>query len=449
MTGSNSQFNKVKILPVLISSSPVNIVVTGPAEVNTNQTVDFTIDVISNSPSVVKGLLLKADYPFGFVFGRSDPKTFSKNNLWLVGDLEPGAKRTIKLSGVLSGQEGEARGFNFSIGSQSKSDALAIEVPFTKSFSSITIRRPFVSADISLNGENGAEYISAAGDKIEALIDWQNNLSYEVSDVSIVVKLSGNSLNKSTVQVDDGYYRSIDNTITFDKITNKPFASLEPGETGQNKFTFSSFSASSVTGAGLSNPTITVDVLVKGTRVDYTGGQENILFSDSRKIKINTNPQLFAKALYYVGPFKNTGPMPPKAEKETTYTITWTVTNPLNNLSGASVSAVLPPYIKWLGVISPAAEKINYDEGNRTVTWNIGSIQAGAGVVSSAKEVSFQISFLPSVDQIRAVPILIGGATLNAKDNFTLSAVSTSFAALNTRLSNDPYYKPDTESVTQ
>ena len=449
VAGSNSQFNKVKVLTVAINSSPVNIVVTGPAEVNTNQTVDFSVDVISNSPSIVKGLLLKAEYPFGFVFGRSDPKTFSKNNLWLIGDLEPGAKRTIKFSGVLSGQEGEARGFNFSIGSQSKADNLTIEVPFTKSFSSVTIRRPFVSADISLNGVNTAEYVAGAGEKIEVVIDWQNNLSYEVSDVSIVVKLSGNSLNKSTVEVEDGYYRSTDNTITFDKITNKPFASLQPGETGKNKFVFSSFGTGSVTGAGLSNPTISLSLSVRGKRVDYTGGQENVLFSDARKIKITTNPQLFAKALYYVGPFKNTGPIPPKAETETTYTITWTVTNPINNLSGTSVSASLPPYVKWLGKISPSGEKIDFDESTRLVTWNIGSISAGAGAVSPAKEVSYQISFLPSVDQISTLPKLIGAATLNAKDNFTLSAVTSSFSELNIGLSNDPYYKPNTETVTK
>ena len=449
VAGSNSLFNKTKAFSVLISSSPVNIVVTGPAEVNTNQLVNYSVDVTSNSPTVAKDLLLRVEYPFGFAFTRSDPNTFSKNNSWLLGDLAPGEKRTIKFSGTLSGQEGEERGFNFSIGSQSKTDTSVIGVPFASSFSSVTIRRPFVSADISLNGDNGLEYVSTAGSKVEALINWQNNLAYEVSDVSIVVKLSGNSLNKSAVQADGGLYRSIDNTIIFNKTTDSALASLSPGQTGASKFTFSSFGIGTVTGASLVNPTIVLDISVSGQRVNYQGNQGDILFSDSRKVKITANPQLSAKALYNIGPFQNSGPIPPVAEKETTYTITWTVTNPLNNLSGASVSATLPPYMKWLGAVSPDREKVSYDQGTGLVTWNVGNVLAGAGTVNPAKEVSFQVSFLPSVDQIGSVPNLIGDASLTARDSFTLTDVGDSFTALNTRLTSDPYFKAEAETVIQ
>jgi hypothetical protein len=449
VSGSNSLFNKTKIVSILISSAPVSLVITRPSEVNTNQSVDFTMEVTSNSPTVIKNLLLKADYPFGFSFRTSDPKTFSKDNLWLIGDLEPGAKRVIKFSGVLNGQEGEERGFNFNIGSQSKSDSLSIDSIFSSSFSSITIRRPFVSADIFIDGIDSAEYVSPSGSKVDAIIKWQNNLPYEVNDVSIIVKINGNAVNKSSIQADGGYYRSIDNSIIFNKTTNKQFTSLEPGISGESKFTFSSFGSGTVTGSALTNPTITLAVSVSGKRVDYNSGNDDILFSDSKKIKLTSNPELFAKALYYVGPFKNTGPMPAKAEQETTYTITWTVTNPSNNLTGAHVSAVLPPYIKWLGAVSPTLEKVSYDASTGTVVWNIGNILAGAGTIVPAKEVSFQISFLASVDQIGTSPNLVGEATLVGKDNFTLTTVSDSFSFLTTRLSSDPYFKVDDEDVVQ
>ena len=447
--GSNSLFNKVKTFTVLINSSPVSIVVSGPEEVNTNQTVDYTVEVTSNAPSVIKNLLLKAEYPFGFTFLGSNPQNFSKNNLWLLGDLAPGEKRVIKFSGILSGQEGEERGFNFSIGSQSKSDNLTIDVPFTSSFASVVIRRPFVSADISLNGETGSSYISFAGSKVEGAVNWRNNLAYEVSDVSIEIRLSGNALNKASIQADDGYYKSIDNVITFNKNTDPNLAVLQPGQQGISKFAFSSFGVNSVTGAGLTNPTIILNISVKGSQLGYQGNQDDILFSDSKMVKLTSIPQLFAKVLYYVGPFQNTGPIPPKAESETSYTVTWTVTNPLNNLSGAKVSATLPPYVKWLGNISPSREKVDYDESTRQVSWSVGNVLAGAGTVSAAREVSFQISFLPSVDQIGDTPTLISEASLTAKDNFTLTNVANSFSFLNTRLTSDPYFKVESEAVSQ
>jgi hypothetical protein len=300
-----------------------------------------------------------------------------------------------------------------------------------------------------LNGEENKEVISSAGGKIEAVIKWQNNLQYEVRDVSITVKLSGNTLDKSSVQVDDGFYRSVDNTIIFNKVTNSALDSLDPGEFGVSNFSFSSFSPGSVTGSGLINPTLVLDISVSGSRVDFQGGVQDVLFADSRKIKITSDPQLLAKALHYIGPFQNSGPIPPKAEQETTYTITWTVTNPLNSLSNARVSAILPPYIKWLGTVSPARENVSYDSGTGLLIWSIGNISAGAGVTSSAKEMSFQISFLPSVDQIGLAPVLVGEMLLTAKDNFTLTEVSNSYPSLSTDLNGDPYFKDGSEKVVK
>ena len=449
VAGSNSLFNKIKTFSVLISSAPVSVVVSGPTQVNTNQTVDFSVDVVSNSPTVIKNLLLSVSYPFGFSYSGSSPKTFFSNNVWLIGDLAPGAKQTITFSGVLAGQEGEERGFNFSVGSRGPSDAVQIGTLFAKSFSSVTINRPFVSADISLNGVSTKQYVSSAGSQVETVIDWQNNLSYQVGNVSILVKLTGNAVDKSAVQVDGGFYRSADNTIVFDKTTDQTLASLEPGQTGESKFTFGSFGPETITGAALVNPTIQMDVSVSGNQVGFTGNQNNILFSDSRQVKITANPQLLAKALYFVGPFKNSGPVPPKSEQPTTYTVTWTITNPLNGISGATVSAILPPYIKWLGVVSSDQEKVDYDQNTGLVTWQVGKVSSGAGSLSSAREVSFQISFLPSVSQIGTTPNLIGDASLTGRDDFTLTPVSASVSALNTELDNDPYFPSVGSNVVQ
>jgi len=79
----------------------------------------------------------------------------------------------------------------------------------------------------------------------------------------------------------------------------------------------------------------------------------------------------------------------------------------------------------------------------------VGNVLAGAGTVSAAREVSFQISFLPSVDQIGDTPTLISEASLTAKDNFTLTNVANSFSFLNTRLTSDPYFKVESEAVSQ
>ncbi len=449
VAGSNSIFSKTKEFSVLITSSPVSLSVHAPNEVNTNQAINFSVDVSSNSNSVIKNLLLKVDYPFGFSFGDSNPAVFAKNNTWLIGDLAPGEKRTINISGMITGQEGEERGFNFSLGTQSTSDNTVLQTPFITSFSALTIRRPFVSADIFFNGSNADEYIAGAGDKVESVIKWQNNLPYRVTNVSLNVKLNGNALDKSSVVVDGGFYRSYDNTIVFDKTTDNIFASLEPGQSGENKFELKSFGINSISGSNLSNPSIYLDISVSGKTVDANGKIQDVTFADARRIKVTSEPRVFAKSLYYVGPFQNRGPVPPKAESETTYTVTWTVTNPLNSLSGTRVTTILPPYVKWLGAVSPALEKMSYDENTRQITWSLGNVTAGAGSISPAKEVSFQLSILPSVSQIGSTPNLTNEVILSAKDSFTNTSVNASFQAVGTTLINDPYFRLETDKVVK
>ncbi len=448
VTGSNSLFNKTKNVSVLVTSAPASVVVTGPTEVNTNQSVNYKVEVISNSTSVIKNLLLKVDYPFGFAFGDSDPGTYAnKNNLWLIGDLAPGDKRTINIYGTVTGQEGEERGFNFNLGTRSATDNTVIATPLSTAFSSVTIRRPFVSADVFFNGNNSDSYVAQAGQKVETVIKWRNNLPYPVTDVSIAVKLNGNAIDKSGVQIDGGFYRSYDNTIIFDKTTDKTFASLEPGQSGESKFNLKSFDLGSITGTTLSSPSIYLDINVQGKTVNSGGKVENVSFADARTIKLTTNPRLSVKSLYYIGPFKNFGPIPPRADQETTYTIVWTVTNPLNPISGTRVVGTLPTYMTWIGQVSPASEKVDYDQNSRQVVWSLGNIPAGAGIFSPAREVAFQVAIRPSVTQIGSAPSLLNNINLSARDNFTTSNLSQSVDSVSTSLSNDPYFQADNDRV--
>ena len=122
-TGSNAIFSKEKDFNVLISSSPVNVSVSGPTEINSNQLTDFSIDVSSNSTSIVKNLILKAEYPFGFNLSSSNPKSISSDDsVFAIGDLAPGAKRTIRISGSITGQDGEQRVIKFTVGIPSSND---------------------------------------------------------------------------------------------------------------------------------------------------------------------------------------------------------------------------------------------------------------------------------------------------------------------------------------
>jgi hypothetical protein len=158
---------------------------------------------------------------------------------------------------------------------------------------------------------------------------------------------------------------------------------------------------------------------------------------------------LATKALYYSGPFKNTGPIPPKAEEETTYTVVWTVSNTTNSISRAMVRATLPPWVKFAGSIFPGAEDLSYNASSKEITWNIGKIQKATGISSPGREVAFQIIFLPSLSQVNTQPVLINDAILTGFDDFANVNVRVNKNSLNTRLANDPEFPESGSRVVE
>jgi hypothetical protein len=448
--GSNAIFYKTKDYEIIISSSPINLSVTGVNEINAGQSLDYNVEITSNSLSVIKNLILKVDYPFGFNFKSSIPQSVSlDNSVWAIGDLEPGSKRDIKISGSVQGQDGEQRVFKFTVGTPDKSNSKSIATPFTIYSSTVSIKKPFIGINLAINGSTSKEVVVGSGQAIRADLLWQNNLAVQVYDVSVQVKFRGGILNKSSFQVNNGFYNSLDNSVTFDKQKNNSLASIAPGDQGDTSFTFSSFSSASKTGSSFINPDIYMDVSVTGKRAQGDNVQQEVLYSDSKRIKIAADLKLLSAGYHTVGPFENSGPIPPKVEKETTYTVTWTVSDLLNDINNGKVSTVLSPNVKWLGFTSPSSENITYSPLGGQVVWDVGNIKAGTGITAPARTASFMVSITPSLSQVGTNPSLIGEATLSGTDSFTGVTVSDTKPSLNTDIRSDPNFLSESGKVVQ
>ena len=442
ISGSSAIFYKEKVYEVVISDSPVNIEVVGLKETNANQAIEFSVTVSSNSSGLVKNLLLKAEYPFGFIFtDSSDPSIGPDDGVWNVGDLLPGKKKTIKIKGKLGGQDGEDKVFRFTAGIASDKDEKMIATPLVTSLATISIKKPFIGIELALDGSVANDFVSKNSKIIRADITWKNNLATPIEDAEIQIKFEGDALNKSSVFAERGFYRSIDNTIVFSKADNPNLASIGPGEIGNLSFSFGSLSSYSGGDESIKEASISLSITASGKRLQGGNVPQEVLYSSTKIVKISTDINLSSRIIYWSGPFQNTGPIPPKAEKETTYTIVWTVTNTSNKVMNAQVKATLPIYVKWLSKISPESENISFSSSGAEVVWNVGDIEAGAGISSQAKEVSFQVSFLPSVSHVGNSPIILNEATLFGTDNFTSAIVSDASSALSTNLKNDPDFK--------
>ncbi len=448
VSGSNAIFSKEKDFTVLISSSPVTLIVNGPDQVNANQPTDFSVNVKSNSLSTIKNVILAVNYPFGFNLISANPKpVLPDGSVFSLGDLAPGAEISLRISGLFQGADGEEKVLKFAVGSPASANSKTIGTTFASFTKNISLTKSFIGIAPLINQSSDSEVSVHALSKIISDISWQNNLPENVYNMSIQIKFIGQILDKSSVNVNNGFYNSSQNTIIFDKSNVPDFGTVSPGASGDVSFDFSTIDPSTVSASAFSNGKIELDISVLGTR---TGGNApEVLYTGSRIVKISSALSLLSKGFRTVGPFENSGPFPPQADQETTYTITWTATNSFNSVNNAKVSAALPQGVKWTGYTSPDTENITYDPSRNEVVWNIGDMRSYTGAVYPAREASFQVAITPSISQVGQNVDLLNEATITGQDASSGDSIGETKSTITTNITSDPAYVEGIGKVSQ
>jgi hypothetical protein len=450
--GSSALFTKVAHYDVLINSSPITLSVSSFDSITSGQEFDMTVKLKSNSQDVLKNVLLKGDYPFGYTFISANLPPLSDNATWKIGDIPPGAERDVVIHGKLQGENSDTRVFHFTVGARSSNNASVIGTQYGLITQNMTIEKSFVSLGLNLDNDSGtADYVGHFGNPVRVTLSWFNNLSVSVANAVISVDLSGSAYDKMKVQPDLGYFDSAHDRIIWNQQTNPQLASIGAGEDGTVTFLVTPTSNTSASANQMIDPNIKISANVSANRTQESGVSGNISAAVSRTIKVASNISLSGRLLRTVGPFTNSGPIPPKAEQKTTYTVLWSVGNTTSSVSNAQVTATLPAYVSWVGAVSPTTEDVKYDQNSGTVTWNIGSINPSSVTSDSSKrrEVYFQIAFTPSITQIASSPTLVNQATLNAADDYTGAALTSQQDYLSASYSTDSAYKSGDETVVQ
>lgn len=412
---SNAIFFSEATYTIPISQSPASIRVDSLREVVSGQEAVFTVTVTSNVSDRLSGMLLTADYPPGFSFISSTPSPITGSAAWRLGDIEQGGSRTVTIRGRFAGEDGDERVVNFTAGNQDPRSEDAIAAPLATGDLSVRVAKPFVSLALALGGDVTSEYIARRGAPVRGDIRWTNNLPQRVQDVEIIVKLSGSILDRNSVSADRGFYRSSDNTIVFSKETDPRLADVAPGGSGVSTFSFASLPA---TAPGFRNPEMDVEVTVRARRITETQVPENLESSASAQVLVSTDLALAATVL------AESGPMPPKADSETIYRVTWTANNSANAIANAAVTASIPSYVRWIGASGGA---VSYNPVGGGITWNIGDIPA-----DESRTVTFQIGVTPSLSQVNQSPAIVNNQRIYGVDRFTRSQIERTAPALTT-----------------
>lgn len=445
VAGSNAVFSKEKTYDVTINSSPIIMEVSYPKEINSGQEVALNIDLTSNSSTPMQNVLVKVEYPYGFTYTDSSIKPLRNNSLWAIGDLKNGDKKSLVVKGTIVGQNMEDRSFRISAGTQSNNPLKDFDTDLAVNQITLGIRKSFFNLSVENLSAGNAGGVSI-NQSASVKIGWQNTLPDKILNGNIVVKLTGNVFDKSGVTVDSGgFYRSLDSSISWDKNTTPDLKEISPGKTGTVGFSLRPISGNTFL-RSVKNPHIDVSVQVSG---DSTGlDSANISSSAQQTIKFNSDINLTTKSHRNIGGLSNTGPIPPRADIESTYTITWTISNTTNDLKDAVVTTTLPTGVSWKGEFVPQGEKISFDPDTRVVTWVAGTVSAGSGYMYSPKEVSFKVGVMPSATQVGQTLRLTDLTSLTSTDSYTGDTLKSTVEGVST-LCSDPGFKGTDGTVTK
>lgn len=437
--GSNAIFVKEVEYVVSLSSAPLSVSVETTSEANANQEIVLKVVVSSNAQSPIEGVLLRAEYPFGFEPSDASPRPRYGTTVWDLGTIRQGDTIPITIKGVLRGQDTERKIFGFAAGPRDPENEREISSVYSVSSAEVIVKRPFLSVDAHIDGSDKERVVVDVGDRVPVEIFWANNLSSRITDVSIEAHLEGSGFDKSSVQVAGGFYKSSDNRIIWNGESTKDLASIDAGVSGTVSFAF--IPATTKAGVQITNPNARMNINIRGRRVNEQGATDDVSSVITRDIVVNSDLRLAPRTLYYSGPFQNTGSMPPRADTKTSYTIVWTVTNTSNDVGGVTVRGVLPPYVSWMGKIDPPTASVSYDEKTGAILWRTGDVDAGAGFSRGAPEVAFQVVLASSLSHIGKSPELMTSITFSGIDQFTGTALTGTRAPLTTNLSTDPLSK--------
>lgn len=430
--GSRTILTKEFSSNVKISRSPVGVSFDIPQEIRAGQETEIKINYVSNSESALENLVLEFEGPSGFSMKSSDPIPEAGGKTWILKNLSPGDNGVISIRGILSGGDLEEKSFKASIGTRNEFGEVNL---LGKGVASINLSKPFLEIDGKINGSDSAD--ARPGDILEIEASYKNNLNVPVQNVVIEAALSGKGFDERQIRVESGSYRAADKKVIWNASSNQALAQVNPGEGGKVKFQIGISDSQLIKKSTDKELKTTINFLIKPGIIPPGMPGAELSGQDSLDIRLVSRLQLARKGYYYSAVIPNTGPLPPKVGRETTYTISWSLTNSSNDLSNVVVRAALPAYINWKNKVLPAGQSVKFDQNTGALEWNVGELKAGVGYSSPARQITFQIGLTPSAAQAGQSPELVSEVVAEGRDKFTGQNLRITAPLLSTNIEDD------------
>lgn len=408
----NARFESDTSVTTNISSTPLNFELDLPSRTESSQNLTFDLNYFSNSEYPLSDLRIKMEYPQGFAFQSASPAPIGENE-WKVGLLNKASGGRISVQGTLQGESQEVKIFRATLGSW-KDGKFTV---FKEATKGIEITNPKLLISQTVNAS--PSYTAYPGDVLHYVISFKNVDEKSLENLFLIVNLEGRPFDLASLKAEQGKFKEGDTSIIWEAKDVTKLRFLGKGEEGKVEFW----------------------VNVKDNWEVFSSQDENftlrdkIILSDAKEefeLKVNSRLVVEQSAHYQDEVFGNTGPLPPQAGTQTTYTVIWQVKNLYNDAENVTVRATLPQEVSMTGRIFPENAPLTLDSASREIVWRVGGVGAGTGAFEVVSSVAFQVALVPTVSQRGSVVKIMGEVQVQGDDVFTEQSVSSKDAPLDT-----------------
>lgn len=400
-----------------IKSLPLTFEFDLPPKVEPYKDLKFGLNYFSNIDYPLMDLRVIVEYPSGFEFINSNPKSLEKVE-WELPPVNRAEGGKIEITGTIQGRVGEQKLFNAKLGMWRDGEFIL----FKEVSRGVEINQQGILITQKINGNY--DYVANPGELLHYEIFFKNINSDTLTNLSLVDVLDGDIFDLQSLNAPEGSSTLGDSSIIWDWKSISSLQFLDPQE--ENKVDFwvklkPDFQIPSITGSLF----IKNKVYLSPTIEEFS-------------TKVNSKLELSQKAFFQDEIFGNSGPIPPKVGEITTYTIIWQAKNYYNEVKNVKVKTILPEYMHLTGKIFPENSKLTFDSQSREIVWEAGDLAVGQGVLNAAPNVAFQVSFSPSISQIGQSPDIMGQSKISGEDSWTGETIEGIASSTNTNLPDDP-----------
>jgi len=402
-----------------INSVPITLDFDLPTKGEKGKSLQYSINYFSNIDYPLENLSMRVNSISGFDFESSDPSSLDQTE-WKLPTLNKAQGGRINITGKVSADTNQNLTFIAELGMWQNGNFVIIK----QASADVKIIQPLLIITQQINGS--AEYVASPGETLHYQIFFRNIGSTPFDNLFAVAKIDGAALDLSTLQVQNGQAQSNDNMIVWDSTQTPQLRNLDVQEQAEVDFTVKVKSDWLPAGSSASDAVITNEVNISQITQKFS-------------IKVNSGLAISQEAFFKNYDIINSGPIPPKAGKATTYTITWNIKNYFSDAKNVKVKAVLPPNVNLTGKIMPQDEssKFSFDSVSREIVWSSGDIAAGTGVKGDPYTISFQISLNPTTSQKGSSAPLIGQVQISGENQFTNTVITAQDSGVSTSLPDD------------